>query len=129
MEEGGKFESIEKGGSVKGPQKCERSPATARAPDLLSAATLCVPCTGETAAPHGTTNSQCGPNPCGPALGPQALGDAHPEPNLAAVEGWLVILTGLHEETQEDDIHDKFCDFGTAFNPNPDPKPRPKPKP
>ena len=43
MEEGGKFESIEKGGSVKGPQKCERSPATARAPDLLSAATLCVP--------------------------------------------------------------------------------------
>ena len=46
-------------------------------------------------------------------MGPK-LGDAHPEPNLAAVEGWLVILTGLHEETQEDDIHDKFCDFGTA---------------
>ena len=62
-------------------------------------------------------------------LGPKRLATPHPEPNLAAVEGWLVILTGLHEETQEDDIHDKFCDFGTAFNPNPDPKPRPKPKP
>ena len=36
---------------------------------------------------------------------------------LAAVEGWLIILTGLHEETQEDDIHDKFCDFGdTAWS-------------
>ena len=54
MEEGGKFESIEKGGSVKGPQK--------------------------------------------------------------SVEGWLIILTGLHEETQEDDIHDKFCDFGDIKN-------------
>ena len=72
----------------------------------------------ETAAPRGTTNSPCGPSPCGPALAAQPLGpklgDAHPEPNLAAVEGWLVILTGLHEETQEDDIHDKFCDFGTG---------------
>ena len=54
MEEGGKFDSIEKGGSVKGPQK--------------------------------------------------------------SVEGWLIIITGLHEETQEDDIHDKFCDFGDIKN-------------
>ena len=118
MEEGGKFESIEKGGSVKGPQKCERSPATARAPDLLSAATLCVPCTGRDGCPSRHHQQPVRPNPCGPALAAQPLGpklgDAHPEPNLAAVEGWLVILTGLHEETQEDDIHDKFCDFGTA---------------
>ena len=54
MEEGGKFDSIEKGGSFKGPQK--------------------------------------------------------------SVEGWLIIITGLHEETQEDDIHDKFCDFGDIKN-------------
>ena len=32
------------------------------------------------------------------------------------MEGWLVFISGLHEETQEDDIHDKFCDFGDIKN-------------
>lgn len=34
----------------------------------------------------------------------------------SAIEGWIIIITGLHEETQEDDLYDKFSKYGQIKN-------------
>ena len=33
-----------------------------------------------------------------------------------SVEGWVIVVAGIHDETQDDDIYNEFADFGEIKN-------------